>query len=69
MKTREYYISGINEAIDENKDCGIATIIIHPRMYDVIFGCENRLINTYMGIDIVLDDTLGEETFGLELKE
>ena len=66
MKTREYYISEIDKAIDECKSLEIAKITIHPRMCDAVFGYENRFINTYMGIDIELDDTLGEETFLIE---
>ena len=69
MKTREYYISEIDKAIDECGNFKLAKIIINPRSYYVVFGYENRLINTYMGIDIELDDTLGEETFLIELEE
>ena len=69
MKTKEYYIWEIDKAIDECKNFDLAKIIINPRSYYVVFGYENRLINTYMGIDIELDDTLGEETFLIELNE
>ena len=64
---KEIFILNIDYMLSNYKSFAPDRIIMHPKVYALIFPDE--LINTYMGIEIEIDNKAPQDYFYIKQKE